>query len=338
MTILENYSLKKHNTFGIDVKTSYFVEIESEDELVNFLKTKPDLKKNLFVIGCGSNMLFTKDFDGTILKYSGKGIDIIQESDENISIKASAGVIWDDLVKYCVENKFYGIENLSLIPGTVGAAPVQNIGAYGVEVKDVFEFLEGYDIESCEKRIFKKDECKFGYRNSIFKNDLKAKFIVTSVVVKLGKEKVFHLAYRALKDHFKPEELDDLTIAQVNDAVRKIRLSKLPDVDIYGNAGSFFKNPEINKKEFILLEEKYPDLVFHKISDNCYKIPAGWLIEKCGLKGKRIGNVGTYKNQALVIINYGNANGDEIQMFASKIQKDVYGKFRIEIQPEVNIL
>ena len=338
MTILENYSLKKHNTFGIEVKAKKFIEIENEDELIDLFKTKPDLKKNLFVIGGGSNLLFTKDYDGTILKYSGKGINVIEKSDESVFVKASAGVVWDDLVKFCVEEKYYGIENLSLIPGTVGAAPVQNIGAYGVEFKDVFYSLEGYNIESCEKIIIKKNECKFGYRNSIFKNELKGKYIITSVVIKLGIKKAFHLSYRALKDHFKPDELDDLTIEQVSDAVRNIRLSKLPDVDVYGNAGSFFKNPEINKKEFILLEEKYPDLVFHKISDNCYKIPAGWLIEKCGLKGKKIGNVGTYKHQALVIINYGNANGEEVRKFAEKIQKDVFRNFGIEIQPEVNIL
>jgi UDP-N-acetylmuramate dehydrogenase len=338
MTILENYSLKKHNTFGIEVKTKNFVEMENEDDLVDFLKTKPGLKKNLFIIGGGSNLLFTKDYDGTILKYSGKGIEVIEKSSENVFVKASAGVVWDDLVKYCVENNFYGIENLSLIPGTVGAAPVQNIGAYGVELKDVFDSLEGYDIETCEKVNYKKDECRFGYRDSIFKNELKGKIVVTSVVFKLGIEKTFYLSYRALKDCFKPEELDDLTLEKVNDTIRKIRLSKLPDTEVYGNAGSFFKNPEITYKEYLHLEEEYSDLVFHKIGENCYKIPAGWLIEKCGFKGKKIGNVGTYKHQALVIINFGNANGEEVWKFSEKIQKDVFKKFKIEIHPEVNII
>jgi len=338
MTILENYSLKGHNTFGIEVKAKNFVEIENEDELVEFLKTKTDLKKNPFIIGGGSNLLFTKDYDGTILKYSGKGINVIEKSGDNVFVKASAGVVWDDLVKYCVENNFYGIENLAMIPGTVGAAPVQNIGAYGVELKDVFESLEGCNIETCEKVKFRKDECRFGYRDSIFKNELKGKIVVTSVVFKLGMEKTFHMSYRALKDCFKPEEIEDLTLEKVSDTIRKIRLSKLPDTEVYGNAGSFFKNPEITYKEFLRLEEKYPDLVFHKIGENCFKIPAGWLIEKCGLKGKKIGNVGTYKHQALVIINFGNANGEEVRKFAEKIQKDVFRKFGIEIQPEVNIL
>lgn len=338
MTILENYSLKKYNTFGIEVNSKHFVEINSEDELIDFLKNQPELKKNLFVIGGGSNILFTKDFDGTVLKYSQKGIEVLEENENYVLIKASAGEVWDDVVKFCVENNFYGIENLSLIPGSVGAAPIQNIGAYGVEFKDVFHSLECFEIESCSKNIFTKEDCLFGYRNSVFKNELKGKCVITSVTLKLSVQKNFNISYRALKDYFQKENKEYITLQKVSDAVRAIRKSKLPEPNDLGNAGSFFKNPEISNKHFLRLLEKYPDLVFHKVNEGYYKIPAGWLIEKCGFKGKRIGSVGCYKMQALVIVNYGNATGLEIKKFSEMIRDKVYKAFKINLETEVNIL
>jgi UDP-N-acetylmuramate dehydrogenase len=338
MTILENYSLKKYNTFGIEVNTKHFVEINFEDELIDFLKNRPELKEKLFVIGGGSNILFTKNYDGTVLKYSQKGIEVLETNENFVLVKASAGEVWDDVVKYCVENNFYGIENLSLIPGTVGAAPIQNIGAYGVEFKDAFHSLECYEIESCSKKILAKDDCAFGYRDSIFKNDLKGKYVITSVTLKLNTQKSFNISYRALKDYFPKSNASDITLQKVSDAVREIRKSKLPDPDGLGNAGSFFKNPEIDHKQFLRLNEKYPDLVFHKVNEGYYKIPAGWLIEKCGFRGKRIGNVGCYKMQALIIVNYGNATGLEIKKFSELIRDKVYKAFKINLETEVNIL
>ncbi len=338
MTIHENYSLKNLHTFGIDVKAKHFVEVFEEYEFINFLKDGNRFKNNLLLIGEGSNLLFTKDYEGTVLKYSKEGIEIIEETDETVLIKTDAGEKWDSLVNFCVENNYYGIENMALIPGCVGAAPIQNIGAYGVELKDVFEYLEGFYIDSCNRKIIKKDECNFGYRNSLFKNDLKNKFIITKVVIRLSKSKKINLTYRALKDIFHNKHQDEITIQQVSEAVKQIRASKLPDPKIYGNAGSFFKNPEIDSNLLNLLENKYPDIVYHKISEDSYKIPAGWLIEKCGFKGKREGNVGCYEKQSLVIINYGNAKGSEIRNFSEKIVDVVYKKFQIKLESEVTIL
>ncbi len=338
MTIHENYPLKNLHTFGIDVKAKHFFEVFEEYEFVNFLKDDNRFKNNLLLIGEGSNILFTKDYDGTVLKYSKKGIEIIEETNDDVLIKADAGEIWDDLVKFCVENNFYGIENTALIPGCVGAAPIQNIGAYGVELKDVFEYLEGFSVDNCNRKIINKEECNFGYRNSIFKKELNRKFIITKVVLRLNKNKKLNLTYRALKDVFNGINHDDITIQQVREAVKQIRTSKLPDTKIYGNAGSFFKNPEIDSKHLNLLEEKYPDIVYHKISDESFKIPAGWLIEKCGFKGKREGNVGCFEKQSLVIINYGDASGIEIRKFSEKIVDEVYIKFLIKLETEVNIL
>lgn len=337
MTIHENHSLKNLHTFGTDVNAKHFVEVFEEYEFVNFLKDDNRFKNNLLLIGEGSNILFTKDYDGTVLKYSKKGIEITKETTDSVLIEIDAGEIWDDVVNFCVENEFYGIENMVLIPGCIGAAPVQNIGAYGIELKDVFEYLEGYEVDSCKRIVINKEQCGFGYRNSIFKKELKGKFIITKVVLKLGKIKKFNLSYRALKDLFENQKPDDINIKQVNEAVKQIRKSKLPDTKIYGNAGSFFKNPEIGSDQLNLLEEKYPDIVYHKIEDDSYKIPAGWLIEKCGFKGKREGNVGCYEKQSLVIINYGGASGKEIEKFALKIIDKVYNKFGIKLETEVNI-
>ncbi len=336
MNLYENYPLKHLNTFNIDVKAKYFIEIFNESELSE-LQKEIKSKKNVLVLGAGSNILFTKDYDGVIIKYKSSEIKVLTEYENNIIIQADAGVIWDDLVSYTVENNYYGIENLSLIPGTVGAAPVQNIGAYGTEISSVIDYVEGYFLDKFEKKIFYRDECLFNYRDSIFKKELKNNFIITSVVLRLKKEKELNISYRDIQNYFKGRNYDSISIQEVRNAVINIRKSKLPDFTKFGNAGSFFKNPEINFTHLELLKREYPDIPFHQINDN-YKIPAAWLIEKCGYKGKRKGNTGTFEKQALVIINYGNATGDEIKNFADEIKEAVKNKFNIELEYEVNIV
>ena len=323
MIIKENFSIKNYNTFGIDVKAKYFVEASNENEAIEALRQPEFSSIPKFILGEGSNVLFIRDYVGVILRLVSSGIKILDENESSALVEAEAGETWDDLVNFCVNNNFYGIENLSLIPGTVGAAPVQNIGAYGAEFENVFDSLDGFFIVNGEKKSFNKDQCKFGYRDSIFKNELKEKF---------------NLNYRAFQDYLSAEEKEKVTLQEVSALVKKIRLSKLPDPHKLGNAGSFFKNPEVKGKKLSELKKRFNDLVFFKIENDAYKIPAGWLIEKCGFKGKKIGNVGTYKNQALVIVNYGNANGEEVQKFAFKIQQAVFEKFGVEIIPEVNIL
>lgn len=337
MNIYQNYPLKHLNTFNIDVKAKYFYEIQSENELVEFIKANNQSNDKLLILGEGSNILFTRHYDGIILKYIEKGIQIVDENEKEIFIEAKAGELWDELVNYCVFNNYYGIENLSLIPGTVGAAPIQNIGAYGVELKEVVEYVVGYFLDNGNKQILSKDECLFNYRDSIFKNKLREKFIITSVVIRLSKEKKLNITYRALKDYFLDSEYENITLKDVRDAVIKIRKDKLPDPTKLGNAGSFFKNPTINYSQLLELQKKFPDIIFYKINDK-YKIYAGWLIEKCGYKGKRFGNVGTYEKQALVIVNYGNATGEEIKNFADTIKEEVLNSFGIKLEYEVNIV
>ncbi|MBI5729498.1 MAG: UDP-N-acetylmuramate dehydrogenase [Ignavibacteriales bacterium] len=338
MKIQENISLKPYNTFGVNVKAKYFTSVVLEKEILEILQSKRFGSMNKLILGGGSNILFTKNYDGLVIHYVEKGIRLVEENEKYVIIESSAGEIWNDVVSYCVENKYYGIENLSLIPGRVGAAPIQNIGAYGVEIKDVFESLEGINLESGEKKIYKKNECKFDYRDSIFKKELKGKFIITKVKLKLKKEKQFNLNYRSLNDYLGKANKEKLTIRRVRETVNKIRMSKLPDPQRFGNAGSFFKNPEVSEERFIELKKNFEEIVFFKLDGKKYKIPAGFLIEKCGYKGKRIGDVATYNRQALVIINMGRATGEQIKNFSQEIQKAVFDKFGIELTPEVNII
>ncbi len=338
LKIEENKSLKTFNTFGVNVKANYFTSVASEKEILEILQSKRFGSMDKLILGGGSNILFTKNYEGLVIHYVEKGIRLVEENEKYVIIESSAGEVWNDLVSYCVDNKYYGIENLSLIPGTVGAAPIQNIGAYGVEIKDVFESLSGIDLETGKKRSFKKNECKFDYRNSIFKMELKGKFIITKVILKLHKEKEFNLNYRDLNNYLGKANKEKLTIKKVRDTVDKIRTNKLADPKRFGNAGSFFKNPEVNETTFLDLKRDYEEMVFFKLDRNKYKIPAGFLIEKCGYKGKRVGDVATYNKQALVIINMGKATGEQIKMFSQEIQKAVFDKFGIEIIPEVNIL
>lgn len=337
MNLLKNYSLKNLNTFGIDVTAGYFLEINSEQELPEFINLPVSKSKPILILGGGSNILFTKDFDGIVVRYSKKGINIISESSADVFVEANAGELWNDLVDYAVKNKLYGIENLTLIPGTVGAAPIQNIGAYGVELKDVLHCVEYFDLSEGRLKRLSNTECRFAYRNSIFKNELKGKFLITKIVLKLSEEKKFNLSYKSLKEELVKYSGDELTIDLISKTVKEIRKNKLPDPKIIGNAGSFFKNPELDSISFNVFIEKNPDAVFHQ-QGNVFKISAGWLIEKCGFKGKRIGNVGSYEKQSLIIVNYGNAKGLEIKEFSDRIINEVKNKFDIQLIHEVNII
>lgn len=338
MIVKENFSLKKFNTFKVEVNARFYAELESAEQILELTSQKEFQKLPVLILGEGSNILFTKNYNGIVVRLISKGIKVVDENAEFVFVNAQAGESWDDLVTYCVDKEYYGIENLSLIPGTVGAAPIQNIGAYGVELKDVFESLEGFDLGEQQKTILNNNQCAFGYRNSIFKNALKNKFLIANVTLKLKKEKGFNLNYRAFQEFVQKKKSTEITIKEVSDLVKRIRMSKLPDPSKLGNAGSFFKNPEVDNKKFSELKKYFSDLVFFKVDEHSYKIPAGWLIEKCGFKGKKSGNVGTYNKQALVLVNLGSADGIEIVNFAEQIIQAVHTKFGIKLTPEVNII
>lgn len=335
MDIEKNKSLKHYNTFGFDVKTSQFTEIWSEEELCDVLKVN---QEKILVLGSGSNILLTGDYDGLVIKNSIPGISLVFEDEEKVLIKAGAGVIWNDLVLFSVEKNYGGIENLVLIPGTAGAAPIQNIGAYGVELKDVFHSLKGIYIDDCSERIFTREECRFGYRDSIFKNVLKGKFIITYILLELKKNPVLKGNYGSVSEGLRKLNKENPGIKDIADVISEIRMSKLPDPREYGNAGSFFKNPVITKEHFEMLILEYPAIPNYPVGDDLFKIPAGWLIETAGWKGKRIGNVGTFSKQSLVIVNYGGAQGKDVISLAGEIKKSVKAKFNILLHEEVNII
>ncbi len=337
MTILENISLKNLNTFGLEAKARYFVETISEEELKEAISYDLFKHASKLVLGGGSNILLTADFDGLVIKISIPGIKIIEEDKDAVFIEAGAGVVWNYLVHFCVERNFGGIENLSLIPGTVGAAPIQNIGAYGQELKDVLYLLKGISISEVKEKTFQNDECKFDYRDSIFKNELKGKFIVTSIILRLSRNPKLNLSYGSVKDEIEKLNLKQITVRDVSNVISNIRRRKLPDPAVTGNAGSYFRNPEVDEIKFLKIKEDFPDVIAHKQVNGNYKIAAGWMIEKCGWKGKRIGNTGSHAKQSLVIVNYGGAEGKEILMLAGKIKNSVKQKFDIVLTEEVNI-
>ncbi len=337
MKIKKNISLKKYNTFNINVKAEKLVLIDNVKDIQDNL-SEVTKDNNLLIIGGGSNILFTKDFSGTIIKSNISGIEEVQKDNEHVYLKVGSGVVWDDLVQYAVNKGYGGIENLSLIPGTVGAAPIQNIGAYGVEFEEVFFRLEGIDLTTGELKEFHYNDCKFSYRNSIFKEEFKNKFFIINVTIKLQLKPKLIINYRALKERIKEINEKDLDIKKIRNLIMEIRKAKLPDPKIIGNAGSFFKNPIIEQEHFNLLSSKYKDLVYFKLEKGMYKIPAGWLIEKAGLKGKIFGNAGVHKNQALVLVNLGNATGQEMLELAEDIKKYIYNKFLISLEMEVNII
>jgi UDP-N-acetylmuramate dehydrogenase len=337
MNIENNKSLKNLNTFGIDVCADKYVEIFDEDEL-KVLHYLSELKENSkLVLGGGSNILFTQDYEGLVIKITIPGIKIIFEDDNHCLVKAGAGVIWNDLVLFAIEKNLGGIENLISIPGTVGAAPVQNIGAYGEELQNTFHSLKGIFIDTGKEVVFDKSDCKFSYRDSIFKKELKGKFIITYVILELNKNPQPVFNYGTIKNELERTHKENYSIKDVSDIIAKIRDDKLPNPASIGNAGSFFHNPEINKDQFLELKKEHPDVPGFTTPNEKVKVPAGWLIEKCGWKGKRINNVGVNDKQALVLVNYGNASGSDILSLAYEIKISVLKTFGIELTEEVNI-
>lgn len=338
MEILKDYSLKSFNTFGLNVDAKYFCRVASLAdirEIVKFIEIK---KLPYLFIGGGSNILFTKDFDGLIIKIVLRGIEIVGEDSDYIFVKAASGENWDEFVGYCVNHNYAGIENLSLIPGSVGASPIQNIGAYGVEMKDFFHEVEFYDLTDGSVKKFKKGDCHFGYRSSIFKKELKGKVIMLSVIFRLNKKPFFKTDYGVIKDELKRLGVKELTAKAIREAVINIRRRKLPDTEIIGNAGSFYKNPVVTAEKHKKIKSAFPLLVSFLQSDGTYKLAAGWLIEQCGWKGKRVRDSGVHDKQALVLVNYGNATGKDILELSEKIKSSVFEKFGVELEREVNVV
>ncbi len=342
MNVQENISLKQLNTFGIDVTARYFARFNSINELFELLEFDQPPTTNdqpqILTLGGGSNILFTKNFDGLILKNEIKGFDLVQEDADHIYIKAGAGENWHRFVLHCINNKWAGVENLSLIPGNIGASPMQNIGAYGVEIKDVFHSLEALHIKEKKLHSFQLNDCAFGYRESVFKNRYKNEFIITSVTYRLNKKPVFNISYGAIKQELEKMNIKDLSIKAISDAVINIRSSKLPDPALMGNAGSFFKNPEVVKNLFEKLQTAFPEITGYPLPNGNVKLAAGWLIEQCGWKGFRKGDAGCHTNHALVLVNYGNASGNEIYTLSEEIIQSVREKFNIDLEREVNII
>lgn len=336
LQIRENVSLKNFNTFGVEAIARYLVEIYHEDDLTELFLDPQWLQIPRLVLGGGSNVLFTKDFDGLVIRMNIRGIEH-RISHEEVYVEAGAGENWNELVNYCVSHNFAGMENLSLIPGSVGASPVQNIGAYGVELKDVFDSCRAFEISTQQIKTFVKEACGFGYRESVFKSELKNQFIITSVKFKLSLQPKVNTTYGAIITELQNRGISNPTISDVSKVVSQIRVSKLPDPSTIGNAGSFFKNPIIELVQFEKLKAEFPDVVNFPLGKNQVKLAAGWLIEQCGWKGKVVGQTGTYKNQALVLVNYGHATGVEIFALSSQIIDSVYNKFGVALQREVNI-
>lgn len=337
MQVQENISLKKFNTFGIDAIAKYFISFDSADALQEIVDS--DLYKNErnnLILGGGSNILFTKKYDGIVLKNKLKGIKCIFEDDTNYYVRAAAGESWHQFVLHCIKNNYAGVENLSLIPGNVGASPMQNIGAYGVEIKDVFSSLLAFHKKEKTFVEFKNDDCKFGYRDSVFKNKFKDEFVILSVTYKLDKRPVFHTQYGAIETELKNMGVQELSIQNISQAIINIRSAKLPDPKVIGNAGSFFKNPVIPTSLLENLKNEYPGIVSYPFNDSM-KLAAAWLIESCGWKGYRQGDAGCHGKQALVLVNYGDAKGNEIFELSQKIVDSVKMKFGIELEREVNI-
>jgi UDP-N-acetylmuramate dehydrogenase len=335
LNIKENISLKKYNTFGISVNAKRFLAVDSVYQLQQLLK----VEKNLFLISGGSNMLLTKDIEELVVHLDIKGISIDREDSNAVHITVNAGEDWHEFVLWCVSNNYGGIENLSLIPGNVGTCPIQNIGAYGVEVKDTITKVEALEIETGKLIQFSNEACNFGYRNSIFKNKEKGKYIITSVSFQLTKRNHnLNSSYGAIEAELKSKDITKPTLKNISDAVIAIRKSKLPDPKEIGNSGSFFKNPVISKIQFLELQKEYLKIPSYRISNKEVKVPAGWLIEQAGFKGKRFGDYGVHEKQALVLVNYGNASGKEIHKLAQKIQETILTKFGISLEIEVNVI
>lgn len=336
--IINNFSLKNYNTFGIDVLADQLAVIKNEKMLIDLVKSHA-AEQPYLILGGGSNMLFTRNPAFFILKNEIYGKRFEYLNVKEVLVTAGAGENWHDFVCWCLSHDFGGIENLSLIPGTVGAAPIQNIGAYGVEIKDVFVELSAIELATGNKVVFAKDECQFGYRDSIFKRSLKGQFCITEVSFKLTRDQhSIKKEYGAIKSVLETKGIVEPRISDIHEAVMEIRQSKLPDPQQLGNAGSFFKNPEIPKIHFLSIQKDHPEIPSYPGSNGLVKVPAGWLIEKCGWKGKKVGETGCYPKQALIIVNYGKATGEEIKNLSERIQSSVAEKFNIHLQSEVNII
>lgn len=340
MQVHQNISLKQFNTFGIEAKAKLFADFSSLEKLQEILFYTQQLMPNStkLILGGGSNLLFTKDVDGLVLKNEIGGIETVKEDDEFVYLRAGAGVLWHNFVQHCVEADLGGAENLSLIPGNVGASPMQNIGAYGVEIKDVFEELEAYHINDKAVVKFSKKECAFGYRESVFKRQYKNQFIILNVTYRLRKKPLFNTSYGAINQELEKMGVKELSVKDISQAVINIRTSKLPDPKVIGNAGSFFKNPTVSKQQYDQLKSSFSDLVAYANADGTMKLAAGWMIEQCGWKGYRKGDAGCHAKQALVLVNYGSATGKEIFDLSSEILQSVKTKFGVELEREVNIV
>lgn len=333
MIINENISLLNYNTFGIDTNARYFIEYSSANELIDILQSEIFQSNKFLHIGSGSNLLFTHDYEGIILHSVERKISVLSENDTNVIIEATAGVIWDDLVAFCVDKKLCGIENLSGIPGETGAAAVQNIGAYGVEIKDVIQKVNTFDTQKLSQKEFNVDECEYDYRSSIFKKKFPGRYIITSVLLKLSKKNKFQLSYQHLEDVVK--NYGDINLENIRKAVLQIRNSKLPDPKLHGNAGSFFMNPVVDNNLFLELLQRFQNMPYYRISNDEVKIPAAWLIEQCGFKGRTLGKAGVHPQHALIIVNLGKSSADDIVMLANEIIHAVEQKFNIKLRPEV---
>lgn len=335
--IKSDVSLKAFNTFGIDVSANFFTEVSNEDHVRAVIESNEFKSNENLILGGGSNVLFTKNFDGIVIKNNLQGIEVIEESDDHVLVKVGGGVIWHEFVLHSINQGWNGIENLSLIPGNVGASPMQNIGAYGVEIKDIFEELEAINIHTGEIDYFNNEACEFGYRESVFKRKLKGQYLISRVTYRLSKKGHFNTSYGAIDQQLEAMNVTNLTSKSISEAVVAIRQSKLPDPKEIGNSGSFFKNPVVTNKAFTQLKEKFPEAVGYAVGESNTKLAAGWLIDQAGWKGKTIDNYGVHKNQALVLVNYGGATGKEIYNLSEEILISIREKFNVELEREVNI-
>lgn len=338
MTILENQALKPFNTFGISATARYFAEVHNQQDLATLFETEIAQQQPRFILGGGSNVLFTQDFDGLVIKNCLRGKTVLREEGHTVFVQAGAGEVWHQFVLWCIEQGFGGIENLSLIPGCVGAAPMQNIGAYGVELKDVFESLEAFFPATGEVRTFDAAACAFGYRESVFKRALKNQCIITSVTLRLSKKPNVNTSYGAIEAELERQGISNPGIREVSNAVIAIRESKLPNPAEIGNAGSFFKNPVIATEQYDALKQRFPEMVGYPAGEGRTKVAAGWLIEHAGWKGKTLGNYGVHKRQALVLVNYGGAKGSEVYNLSEDILASVQANYGIALEREVNIM
>jgi UDP-N-acetylmuramate dehydrogenase len=338
MIISSNISLKPYNTFGIKAFAKYFTSVETTENIKELLQSNEYKHNERLILGGGSNMLLTKNVNAIVVKNNLKGISVVKETLEDVFVKCAGGEVWHEFVMWCINKNYGGLENLSLIPGCTGASPMQNIGAYGVEIKDTFYELEAIHAITGEQKTFSKSDCEFGYRESVFKHQFKNHFIISSVTFQLSKKPTFHIEYGAIKQELDAMNISELNIKAISQAVINIRSSKLPNPKEIGNAGSFFKNPEVSSDVYKRLKNEFQNLVAYPLENGNYKLAAGWLIEQCGLKGYRVGDAGVHKLQALVLVNYGAATGNEIYDLSTHVLKTVHDKFGVELEREVNII